>query len=576
MNRMRTTHGKWTSGVCSLALAALAFGAFATPAEAQDSRYIVVVPRLQPQGESDKKFGEKTAEELRKQIEDEKYRAFDKKELNESLKKYSEKEETLDCLTAKQFQMQEQLNLTFCGSYNEVSKDVYSVQGEFCASISTCYTVDPIQVEDEKQAASQLIASFREYTRQIELLTYCNDYIQSEQWDQAITACDRALEIKDDYIPALERKAVALQSLQRYDEALPLFERIIAQDDFNQNALYSAGYIAAQLEQKEKSHDYFNRYLEMNPGDANVRLTIAHELAQANDYTTALEMAEQGMQELPADSVHVPLVEFAGHFAKNAANEIKGTAEVAPPEAQALYNKALGYYKQVYDVQGQEANPDLIRNMVLMHREVGQLDEAIAFAESALATRQDDAGLWWVHASTLEKAERMDEALAALQKVVSIDPQFPSAYAKLTTLYVAAGNRAEAVAAATKAIDQGTLESDLAAQIIGVNGGWKLFGEKNQHSTALEWYNAARPLATGTRTQHMLNFFEGFARLQLGIAQQEPGTCQSARATLPMFERAAELLRNSSQYENSSKANLISAATRYVEIENALIKSKCR
>ncbi|MEX0893315.1 MAG: tetratricopeptide repeat protein [Gemmatimonadota bacterium] len=569
----RSSFGRWSTGILSLAVAAVAFGA--APAQAQDSRHTVVVPRLQPRGDFSKKFGEKTAEELRDAIENEKYRALDKKELEQSLKKYEMKEDEFNCIDAKQFQIAEQLNLTFCGTYIELGKDLYEVQGEFCANMTTCFSVPAVQARNERDAAQQLVAAFAEYTRQIEYLAYCSDSQQSEQWEEALRQCNEALAINPTYMPALLLKGDVLRNLDRNEEALAAFEQVLAQNELHEDALYAAGYIAAVLGQQEKSRGYYNLYLELNPGNADLRLVLAHQLAQAGDNASALVMAEQGMQELPADSVHLPLIEFSGHFAKNAANDLRGEAEEAPAEAVELYRKALGYYRQVYEVQGAEASADLLKNVMLMYRETGELDQALSFGEQALATHGSDAGLWWVHARSLEMAERMDEALEALKRVVELDPQYPSAHAKLFTLHVAAGNRAEAVAAAEQAVEQG-FESDRAAQIIGVNGGWSKFGQHGRNDEALRWYEAARPLATEQRTRHMMNFFEGYAHLQRGRAAHTPETCASARATLPIFRRALELLQNSTAYDQPDRAGLIDNAKTYVEIEGLLIDSKCR
>jgi tetratricopeptide (TPR) repeat protein len=58
-----------------------------------------------------------------------------------------------------------------------------------------------------------------------------------------------------------------------------------------------AGILAAKLERPDESQGYFRQYLELNPGNVDVRLTIATDLANAGDPAGALTLVEEAMDD---------------------------------------------------------------------------------------------------------------------------------------------------------------------------------------------------------------------------------------------------------------------------------------
>ena len=55
----------------------------------------------------------------------------------------------------------------------------------------------------------------------------------------------------------------------------------IAANPFHEDALQLAGYISAVTEQDDQARDYYSRYLDINPGNAAIRMRIAYAVTVA-------------------------------------------------------------------------------------------------------------------------------------------------------------------------------------------------------------------------------------------------------------------------------------------------------
>src|SRR5690606_17586827 len=124
--------------------------------------------------------------------------------------------------------------------------------------------------------------------------------------------------------------------------------------------------------------------LELNPGNLQVRLKIAADIAQAGDPRGALLLVEEGVT---SDSVDVTTLQYAGHFALAAARESMenaGQGGEVSPDVQTLLEKALGYYSRAFDMAGTEADATMLTNMLVAYRLLERNEEAVAFGQRAV------------------------------------------------------------------------------------------------------------------------------------------------------------------------------------------------
>jgi tetratricopeptide (TPR) repeat protein len=89
-------------------------------------------------------------------------------------------------------------------------------------------------------------------------------------------------------------RAEILRSLERCADALADLERVIEADPFHEEALQIAGYVATQLGRQGEGRQYYRRYVELNPGNVDIRRTIAYEIYEAGDAEGAMQFSRRG------------------------------------------------------------------------------------------------------------------------------------------------------------------------------------------------------------------------------------------------------------------------------------------
>lgn len=556
-------------------LAATAGAGLVQPAEAQagSNRFRVLVAPLEGADAAKKKFGDKAADEVRKRIDDmATHVSVPEKEIKAAFKKFNVKEADATCIQYRQLQTQlvPPAQLTMCGTVDaagQVSAAFYSEGGT--------YEVPPFAASSEKAVADQIAQGFSDYTKQLSMIVYCTDYLNSSQWQEALDRCNQALELNANSEAALYGRASALLNMERNEEALAAFQKVLEINPIQQEAMLAAGIVAAKVGQTEQSQKYLHEYLELNPGDVQVRLKIATDLANAGDPAGALKLVEEAAQNDPAN---LTLAEYAGHFAMNAASKLMADSPASgtvPEGAQEYLLKAVASFRRVEEAAGDTTSTVVLRQMMTAYKNLGQKDQALAYGRRVTTRPDADANAWSSYADALREAGNTSEALAALDKAKQLDPSTP-VLARKALMQIDAGQLQGAVATIAEARRANELDernADALAQKLIVTG-YQQFGKAKRYDQAIVYYDAGREIAQTNYTKGMANFFHGYAIYDQAVAAQEAGSVASARRSLPMFQRARTLLEGAGGYTEQAKArgDLLNAIQRYVEIQEALLK----
>lgn len=567
------------AGFAVLVLATMPLSAYGQAQEVS-GRMRILVPNLESQGEVDKDFGERVAKEVRALIDQlATHQAVDEKEVRQALRKFKLKEDQLDCVRARQLATQISAPLVMCAGYKPAATR-YELEARFISSSSgEEFRIEPFQVAkgEAEQAAQHIQREFGKYVEQLRYTQFCSEYLTSQQWDNALTSCDRAIALNPESISARYNRVQALVKLERLEEALQEAKKVLEINPIHESALQMAGYLSAQLGQEAAARRYYSEYLELNPADANVRMRVAYDLAQAGDPLGAVGLIEEGIK---LDTADIRLHEQLGNFALSAAAKIVEQAGGAngnapPPEAIELYEKALDAYGRVYAQKGKDTDATILRNMIAANMQLQNYNRAVEIAEQAFATHRDEAQIWSLYADALQKIGRAADAIAAVDSAAARDPDYPNISVRKGKWLLDQGQVREALPAFRDAIRRGEQPSDVIAQLLVAHGHEKGVNTKD-YGYAIRTFDLAGEFAEQPKTKEMLNFWLGYAIYQSAVQQQEPQTLGSARKTLPQFQRALNLFENSRNYAASqSSINLsqfINAAKTYIEIQEAIIK----
>ncbi len=556
-------------------LAAIPLQPQAVSAQQATARFRVMVPDIQGLNGADRRFGERLADQLREMINEMiTHQPIEERELRRSLGQYDVDMEDLDCVRAKQLAGLINAQVVFCGSYTPEGEG-FRVETKFIDSSGEEFPVEPISVPErgQREAAEHIFAALQLQSDQARYAQFCGDYASSQQWADAERMCTQAIELNPAAVGSRYTLGVVYKETDRPEDALTQFQTVLEYDQLHEEAMQWAGYLSATLGMDDQARDYYQQYLQLNPANASVRMRVAYDLAQAGDALGAMQFIEEGLE---VDPDNVDLLKQHGGFAFTAGAELNQGQEEMPPEAVELFRKALVSYDQAYSVEGAEMDVGLLRNMVAAHINLKEFGEAVTLAERVLETHGGEASIWSIYADALRANDRLDDAVAALDQVIELDPEYPNIVARKGSWLLQAGRVDEAVPILQGAVERGEQSADAVADLVfanGVNEGI----QKQNWSHAIRVLRLAKEFEVTDLTRQKLDFWLGYSIFNSARAQQEPQTLETARATLPRFQEVRALMQGCADYaqrnnRESNRQELLNATNTFIEIQDAIIR----
>lgn len=571
-------NGRFRLGLLALVTASLAASPFhpqTVSGQVASARFRVLVPEIQGLNDADRRFGERLADQLRDLINQmDRHAPIGEKELKDALKQYDLDMGDLNCIRARQLAPLINAQVIFCGNYSPEGMS-YRVETKFIDSAGEEFPVEAITVPErgQREAAEHIYQALQLQSDQASFGQFCGDYASSHQWEDALTNCGRAIELNPLAVNSRYTRAMVYRELERYEEALAEFRQVLELDALHEDAMQNAGYISALMGQAEEARGYYQRFLELDPTNAAIRMNVAWDLAQAGDPLGAMLFIETGLQVDPENG---DLLKQHGGFAFAAGAEAKQGHEELPPEAAELYRKALDSYGKVYGILGADMDVALLKNMVAAHISLGELQEGVDLGARVLETHGGEASIWSIYADALQRSGQVDEAIAALDRVKELDDEWPNVFVRQGNWLIQADRVREAIPALREAAERGEQSADAVADMVFLNAYQK--GVR-----LLDWAHAIRTIRlakefdTSSLTGQKLNFWLGYSLYQAALVQQEPMTLETARATLPLFQEALQLIQSCGGYaqrENleSNRQELLTATNTFIEIQETIIK----
>ena len=292
---------------------------------AQDGgRFLVLIPYFTPLDGAKKNFGKDGSKELRELMDMmPTHVAMSEGDIKNEAKRFDLKIDDLDCITSRQLAAQISVPVVICASYTEqpdkswmVTAEVWDIAGAESMPIEAFRAGE----KEDEFAAQTIYDQFERYSTTVRSAAICNDYYASQQWENALRNCDESLALNPSAVGTRYLRALILYEMDNFPDALVELETVLAANPIHEDALQRAGYISAVSGQDEDARDYYRRYLQINPGNAAIRMRIAYELAKAGDPIGAMEFIQVG---LDVDPENVDLHEQYGGFAFSAALDIQ-------------------------------------------------------------------------------------------------------------------------------------------------------------------------------------------------------------------------------------------------------------
>ncbi len=576
--------GRLKLAALTVVAAGLVFGQVASlQAQEVGARFRVLIPYFEPLEGATKNFGKDASKELREMINTlGTHQPIEEKEIKRNLKRFDMKMEELDCIRTRQLATQIDAQVALCASYTTDENDVSTVNAEFWdVGSGESFEIDQNTAgkDEEEAAARHIFDQFDHYVQQIRFAVFCGEYAASQQWENALRNCDQALELNPSAVSVRYQRARILYDSDRYPESLEELGRVLDLDPYHQDGLQLAGYVSAMEGDDEAARNYYSQYLELNPANASVRMSIAYDLAKAGDPVGAMQLIQVG---LDVDAENTDLWEQYGGFAFAAAIEAEQLAAVGaengggvPPEAVEFYRRAIDAYGRVFEVKGSETPVGHLRNIISAHIKLDEVSEALAMAERTLETHAQEDVIWSIYADALQRVDRVDEAITALDRVREINPAYPNVALRQGRWLIQAGRTEDAVEVLRQAAAGNPEQAEQAARLV-FNDAYSNGYQKNRFQYAITGFRAAKELPGISQSMiNQLNFWHAFSVYKAAIAAQQPQTLETATATLPRFQEAMRLFQNSGDYPSSVNVDLgqlMDNTNTYIEIQEAIVK----
>ncbi|MFQ5888449.1 MAG: tetratricopeptide repeat protein [Gemmatimonadota bacterium] len=572
-----------------LASLASAVGAKAQESTASSGRARVLVAPLHTEGSVKADFGRKIADEVRDDLKDfPSLTSVDRKELRDELKRLKLDEKELGLIQWRQLASRLNAQVVMYGT-------IVPAAGGNAVSVTfvDARTGDELKVpefrvggdgrDEVKEAAARIYEAFEGQVQFLQAVVFCRDYLAADQLEDALRNCNRALELNPESGEALYLRGRIRMKQEDWNAAREDLDVVVAQNAAKTDALQSLAYTYAQLGEVERATELYREYLNFNPADADVRLKVAFDLAKAGGYDAAIALLEEGIER---DATNAALWEYLGNVALTKGTQAEegepgssatgnGEAAIADPEAVRL---AIRAYSEVLTLKGDSIDPNILKNVMAAHLNMGEFEQALQFGERAQAMMPNDPGLWSIRADVLGRMDRFSEAVAALDRVLELDPEYENARLRRGLFRLRSGDREGAVVDLRSAVERGTDSNLVAGQLFA--RGYSDYFQKGRYETAISMFRVALEFATTGEVKNQINFFTAYGYFQQGVAidrsNEANEACEPARRALEKFQQVIPNLNRAGNYQAKSQGQIRENTDVYLFRQEQIIKKACR
>lgn len=224
--------------------------------------------------------------------------------------------------------------------------------------------------------------------------------------------------------------AFCLEQSGNTDEAVSVYNHILDQNPFSNEAWFNMGMLLFRLEDYGKAAEAFDFAFLNGEGDFEALLHKGHSYFQANELDKAIETYKEYGENTKFGS--------AFNIYMGECYEKLGKFE----EAMSFYRKAL------------EINTLCIEawaGMCVCLLELERFELALDMADNAIAENPDFCDFWIYKAEALVNLDRSEDALICYKKALEINPNQADTYLALGNMFLDVGDFEQALASYKKA-----------------------------------------------------------------------------------------------------------------------------
>jgi tetratricopeptide (TPR) repeat protein len=430
--------------------------------------------------------------------------------------------------------------------------------------------------DEAEEVAGQISQTLSDHVDFLRARLNCQDYLSSDQFDDAARNCDQALTIRPNNAQALYLRGRIAVERENWQEAIDFMSRALEQSSSHEAALQSLAYAHAQAGNRDESVEYYRQYLEFNPGDTDVRLSVAYNLANAGAFESAMQILRDGVER---DSTSAALWKYLGDVAirQGTAGDQANVGGSSTISDTAAIRTALGAYQKYASLKPDSVDAGLYRNMIGAHMQLGDLEAAARASREALQKVSDSPSLWSIRADVASRQENLERAVSAMDSVIALDSTYANAYFKRGIYQLRNGASDAALADFRTAVEAGTDPNTIAQQLFGT--GHSDYFKQGDYREAADMFEAGLEFAREQQLSQRLHFWAGYSYFRLGEridkGNQQQEACGAAQNALGYFEQVLPNLNQAGSYQEESQGQIRQAVDVYLYRQKQIIKKSC-
>ena len=282
---------------------------------------------------------------------------------------------------------------------------------------------------------------------------------QAGRLDVAEALYSKALESDPSNADALNLLGAIAHGRNQLDRAKGLFERAIASDPGVPEVHFNIGNLLSAVYNIDGARSAYLRAIALSPRFSDAHLNLGVLLYKTDRFEEAAASFRQVIGITPSDPRgHFNLGQCLVQLSRpdNAEISLKRAVELAPDYLDAhlalaaLYENADRFHDAIVHTRRAIALnplPEYYSNLGNLLRSAGELEAALAALRTALAEKPNETIVLHNYGAALLAIGRLEEALLVFQNILVQDPKFVPAYVGLAKVYEFQGLYDDAVAA---------------------------------------------------------------------------------------------------------------------------------
>ena len=255
--------------------------------------------------------------------------------------------------------------------------------------------------------------------------------VEMERYTEALASYDRALTARPGFAEAHNNRGCVLILMERFDDALSSYAQALLSMPDNPDYMNNMGRAFMLLLRYDEALDCFADAIAQQPGFADAMLNRGRAFEELRAFDEAVAAYGEAM-DAGVDMIET-LVRRAGAF-----------------HAGRRYREALSDYKRALRLSPQRHTILLSRGGTLAH--LGLADEALADFDQARALGTDERSVLIARCLAFDTLQRSDDAIETGRRLVAVAPDDADAHNAFGLCLMNAGRFQDAIASYQKAL----------------------------------------------------------------------------------------------------------------------------